>query len=1263
MPPRASENDRQIKKIERLEEEARLGRESRREMASLRKQYEDTLRVLDRTARNVYFLQAAVGMPQLHLDRKWRITGYSADFPIVFERIIEFARKRRHLRDLLGESDFSKIENYLRQVQSLRRLPYDDGEPWVAVYEGPSPGERIGREWVAFGEGRYWSIEPRDGGGCAIVHTPHIEDNKDCCLVTAGEYGGPDTDVKVVFRFRTPARIEHLRDITLALSVSSGIEGTVPGLTGYTVCSASCENSKARIQKHFSDQVSYPERLDPDTEYELTAERTGGRISRRLVRPSDGWEARKLEFFDPGAVYDRQNHIGIMTFSGHVEVHSLRIFTRPSRFGIDSFRLNFDMETSLGADGGPDSRIFRLRLGPVHDLGEDYRVILFEDISERRRSELALKQSEQYFRSLTESSYEFIVTISADGTIMYESPSVERQLGYPRGSTIGRKVFEFLHPDDLGIFEEALGKVLTAPDRPVSTELRIRDYRGQWLFVEGIGHNMLDDPAVAGIMINARDVSERKRAEKALIESEDRYRNLVETMNDGLMVTDEEGRFSFVNNAICALSGYSREELLGRTPEFLLHETDRPKFRHQLELRRQGSNEEYDVTVVTRDGRERHIHASPRVLTDGKGSYRGSLVVLRDITERRLAEQALMRSRAQMRAVIDGIRSRITFMNREMEINLINRAAAQALGNSPEELIGRKFCDILCSQEEECRDCLPRKTLESGRSHQDIRVRPGSGRVLDIRSDPVYSREGDLLGAVVISEDITSRKRAEELLRQSETRYRLLFENAGNPIMLVDHDGVLRMLNNLAAGYLGGQPENLVGRSLVEVMPRQFARRSLKLIRKVIEDGRLQIEELQLTIRGRCWWFKAIMQPYGYSKGINCAQMILHDITELKQAQQELRLERDMLEERVLERTADLRSSETRLQERLKELTCLFSIRREFDRGVSLEETLHACVAHIRNTLSAPGGKLVTLRLDELEIRCPHEKIHLGECLERRITVSGRSRGTLRVSYLAGRGEFLPFEQDLLNQAAACISDFIHNRELKDQLLQTEKLAAAGRVAAGVAHEINNPLGAIKNALYVLRHAVPPGHEDYHYLEMMDGEIDRMAEIIIQLYDLYKPSAREHQAIKVHEVVQSVLKMMNTRIARQKIITRLECPGEMPELFLPRDKVTQVVYNIILNAVQAMPSGGELTLGCRTDGGFKEVSVADTGPGIPDDVLPHIFEPFFSTKTGRRMPGEGMGMGLALTRSIMDSFGGSISVQTKPGQGATFFLRFPLPKK
>ena len=196
-----------------------------------------------------------------------------------------------------------------------------------------------------------------------------------------------------------------------------------------------------------------------------------------------------------------------------------------------------------------------------------HRVGVMTDVTERERAEEALKESEQRFRYMVQNSSDLITLVGADGTILYSSPALERVLGYRPEERVGRSIFDLLHPDDAararGLFAEGLG----SPGVRLKLEVRQRHRDGSWRDVEVTGTNLLDDPSTGAVVLNSRDVTERRRAEEALKQSEERFRQLFEQSADALLVHDEAGMVVDCNAAAYRSLGYSREELLALSVE------------------------------------------------------------------------------------------------------------------------------------------------------------------------------------------------------------------------------------------------------------------------------------------------------------------------------------------------------------------------------------------------------------------------------------------------------------------------------------------------------------------------------------------------------------------------------------------------------------------------------------------------------------------------------------------------------------------------
>jgi signal transduction histidine kinase/DNA-binding response OmpR family regulator len=228
------------------------------------------------------------------------------------------------------------------------------------------------------------------------------------------------------------------------------------------------------------------------------------------------------------------------------------------------------------------------------------------------------------------------------------------------------------------------------------------------------------------------------------------------------------------------------------------------------------------------------------------------------------------------------------------------------------------------------------------------------------------------------------------------------------------------------------------------------------------------------------------------------------------------------------------------------------------------------------------------------------------------------------------------------------------------QLVQTEKLAALGRIVASVAHELNNPLQAIQNAIYLVRMEETLNAQTQEDLGVALNETNRMADLIARLRETYRPAMREEfQAEAVNSLVEEVQKLLSTHMRHQNIDFHFQPGPDLPQIALIRDQLRQVIINISLNAVEAMSDGGVLTAATVYQPERDEVllSFTDTGPGISEDILPFIFDPFFTAKEG------GTGLGLAISYDIVQRHKGRIEVESQLGQGTIFRIWLPVGGK
>jgi PAS domain S-box-containing protein len=233
-------------------------------------------------------------------------------------------------------------------------------------------------------------------------------------------------------------------------------------------------------------------------------------------------------------------------------------------------------------------------------------------------------------------------------------------------------------------------------------------------------------------------------------------------------------------------------------------------------------------------------------------------------------------------------------------------------------------------------------------------------------------------------------------------------------------------------------------------------------------------------------------------------------------------------------------------------------------------------------------------------------------------------------------------------------------RNSEAQRSKMERLAAMGQLSARVAHEVNNPLAGIRNAFELIKQDLPPQHKHFRLLNLIDSEIERISSIMQQMFQLYRRNPQQSIHFDLIKTIESVLTLLSGFSRQHGVSLRFLQADKAESIFvcLPEGEVKQVLYNLLINAIQASESGQEVTISASQQNQEIWLDVVDQGAGIDPAILPEIFDPFFSTKgdSGR----SGMGLGLSVSRSLIESMHGRLEVQTALGQGSIFRVVLPM---
>ena len=307
--------------------------------------------------------------------------------------------------------------------------------------------------------------------------------------------------------------------------------------------------------------------------------------------------------------------------------------------------------------------------------------------------------------------------------------------------------------------------------------------------------------------------------------------------------------------------------------------------------------------------------------------------------------------------------------------------------------------------------------------------------------------------------------------------------------------------------------------------------------------------------------------------------------------------------------------------------------------------------------LGAPAGHFLGRRVNEIfPLGHPlHEVLHVQGDELREIaaetdldTVGGTRRVGVSVQAIQEDGERMG--------ALVTLRDLDSIESINTQLQVSERLAALGRITAGVAHEVKNPLNSMRLWLENLKESLPPEPDSgsQQAVQVLDKEIDRLDAVVKRFLDFTRPMDVRLEATQLADVLKEVIEIAKPQLQKAKIYVAQLLPIDVPEVYVDRALLKQAVLNLVLNAVEAMPAGGQLRLVLSRRGEMAEITVGDTGKGIPVENRQKIFQLFFTTRPG------GSGIGLASTFRIVQLHNGSIDFTSEVGRGTTFRIELPL---
>jgi PAS domain S-box-containing protein len=525
--------------------------------------------------------------------------------------------------------------------------------------------------------------------------------------------------------------------------------------------------------------------------------------------------------------------------------------------------------------------------------GRDVVIAMAQDISERKKVELALQASERHYRELLDRLQEGFAFADIDERFVLTNPAAAAILGVT-GNLVGHNFKEFLDPETLKEVErqtESRKKgdhgFYELPIRRPDGEVRILSLSvSPWLNDAGeyIGSSGL-----------FQDITDRKMAEKALQASEQHFRELLERLQEGFAFLDVDDRYVFANPAASEIFGVP-SDLVGRRLQDFLDEDSKELIARQTERRRKGEHDHYEHPIQRPSGERRILSVSVSPWMDEHGAYQGASCLFQDITERVKAELALRASEENFRTLLNKLGEGFAVVDTDEHWTYANPAAAHIFGVEPEQLIGhsiREYVDEATFQE--IRHQTERRRLGESSAYE-IQVRRASGelRHVALSASPFLGDNGEFLGADGLFLDVTERKRAEQALVESQKRYHELFTNTMDAIfwIRVEENGtfIVESVNPTEEAFIGKSSTELEGKRIQDIVPGPLAETILANYRRCIEAGRPIRYEEKAELATGTKTFQTLLVPIRDDRN-HIVRLVgfAQDTTQAKQAEEALR--------------------------------------------------------------------------------------------------------------------------------------------------------------------------------------------------------------------------------------------------------------------------------------------------------------------------------------------------------------------------------------
>lgn len=654
---------------------------------------------------------------------------------------------------------------------------------------------------------------------------------------------------------------------------------------------------------------------------------------------------------------------------------------------------------------------------------------------------------------------------------------------------------------------------------------------------------------------------------------------------------------------------------------------------------------------LKREGGETVLHVTASLVRDGTGKPSACLAVLKNLRESLLAQPEIKTRLSVLDGILECLPTAFCVVGPDLRIIFMNRRMETLTGRPRGEVVNRQTCAevLACRRSPADDECPLKEVLEGKATGQGLRRTildaEGRRRTVEVHASPIRDMDGEVIGAFEAFRDVTSTVEAEQKID-------ILTEISQEGILLVDESGRVIFANSKIGEILNRSRESLLGMDARELLPDQHMNMLADLMQKAERKRSKQVSfcstfALEGESGGEHRAFETCMAVLRMSKGA-IACMYFYDITKRIEIERRLRDANSFLSNIIRSSVDGIVVIDPQGR------VVIFNEGAERIMGYKAEEIIgdpngfsKICdpkvarenMRRMRSEEHGPPGKLNTTRVSLIDKSGQPVPLNFSAAI---IKDGDREIGS--VGIFSDLREHLKLRREL--------------EEARLQLMQTEKIASLGRLAAGVAHEINNPLAGILIYADMLAKELSGNPQWREDLDEIIGQTLRCKQIVTRLLEFSRQSLGERYSFDVNDTIVRCIELLAHQALFHNIEFMRDFDPALPQVIGDAGQLQQVFLNLIINAASAMNGQGRIMIGSRFDepGGMVVLRFADNGPGIPAEIIDKIFEPFFTTKA----PGEGTGLGLSVAYGIVQQHGGSIEAGNLPEGGAAFTVRLPL---